>query len=158
MKPTTAPLTWTAESEAEAWRRIASETRSAAPVEPVEESGAPEPETAPAELWTRSEQAAQFLTGLEGFAAREALRIPNDGAAQELKTHREAVNHPSHYHAASGLEVIDVIEAWALNFNRGNALKYLARAGHKDPSTERQDLEKALWYIERELERLGSER
>ena len=158
MKPTTAPLTWTAESEAEAWRRIASETRSAAPVEPAEESGAPEPEAAPAELWTRSEQAAQFLTGLEGFAARESLIIPSEEAARELAAHREAVNHPSHYHAASGLEVIDVIEAWELNFNRGNALKYLARAGHKDPTTERQDLEKALWYIERELERLGPQR
>lgn len=66
----------------------------------------------------------------------------------------DAIN-PSHYKDgySNGAEVIDITEN--LNFNRGNAVKYIARAGKKDPTTEIQDLRKAKWYIERELERLG---
>ena len=64
------------------------------------------------------------------------------------------VNHPSHYHADSGIEVIDAIEAWGLNFSLGNAVKYIARAGHKENAVE--DLEKAAWYIDREIDRLNS--
>jgi len=65
----------------------------------------------------------------------------------------ERINHPDHYHRDT-VEVIDIIEAWELNFSRGNVLKYLARAGHKDPSRELEDLEKAQWYLAREIERL----
>ena len=65
----------------------------------------------------------------------------------------DAVNHPSHYTAYKGLEVIDLTEQ--MNFNRGNAVKYICRAGLKDPATEIQDLEKAVWYLNRELSRLG---
>lgn len=66
----------------------------------------------------------------------------------------DAIN-PSHYKDgySNGAEVIDITEN--LNFNRGNAVKYIARAGKKDPTTEIQELRKAKWYIERELERLG---
>lgn len=64
----------------------------------------------------------------------------------------DPVNHPSHYTAYKGLEVIDLTEQ--MNFNRGNAVKYVARAGLKDPRTELEDLEKAKWYIEREIMRL----
>ena len=67
---------------------------------------------------------------------------------------KENVNHPSHYRSASGIEVIDAIEAWNLNFSRGNAIKYIARAGVKDSSKEIEDLEKARWYIDREIQRL----
>ena len=66
----------------------------------------------------------------------------------------ENVNHPNHYFADSGIEVIDAIEAWNLNFSRGNAVKYIARAGIKNPEKEIEDLEKAVWYINREIERL----
>ena len=66
----------------------------------------------------------------------------------------EAVNHPAHYHHDT-IEAINVIEAWALNFNRGNVLKYISRAGLKDPDRELEDLKKALWYLKRELERLS---
>jgi hypothetical protein len=62
------------------------------------------------------------------------------------------VNHPSHYHAKSGIEVIDAIEAWDLGFSLGNAVKYIARAGHKNDRLE--DLRKAAWYIQREIGRL----
>jgi len=62
------------------------------------------------------------------------------------------VNHPSHYTAYKGLEVIDLTEQ--MNFNRGNAVKYICRAGFKDKSKEIEDLAKARWYIEREIARL----
>ena len=61
------------------------------------------------------------------------------------------INHPSYYHHETKHEVIDVIEAWDLGFCLGNAVKYIARAGHKDPDTRYHDLKKAIWYIEREL-------
>ena len=62
----------------------------------------------------------------------------------------EAVNHPAHYNVGK-IEVIDAIEDWGLNFSLGNAVKYIARADHKGKPVE--DLEKARWYIEREIER-----
>jgi hypothetical protein len=65
----------------------------------------------------------------------------------------DPVNHPAHYTAYQGLEVIDLTEQ--LNFNRGNAVKYICRAGLKDKATEIQDLEKAAWYIDREIKRIG---
>ena len=66
------------------------------------------------------------------------------------------VSHPSHYLSESGIEVIDAIEAWGFGegFNRGNAIKYIARASRKDPTKEIEDLQKAAWYINREIERL----
>ena len=68
----------------------------------------------------------------------------------------DTVNHPTHYNVGR-IEVIDAIEAWGLGegFNRGNAIKYIARAGHKD--SEIEDLKKAAWYIQREIERLEKE-
>ena len=59
------------------------------------------------------------------------------------------VDKPSHYQTESGMEAIDVIEAFELGFNIGNSVKYLLRAGKKDCRTT--DLSKALWYIQREL-------
>lgn len=58
------------------------------------------------------------------------------------------VDHPSHYNTGN-IEVIEVIEDWDLNFNLGNAVKYIGRAKHK--GKWREDLEKAIWYIRREL-------
>ena len=66
------------------------------------------------------------------------------------------VNHPSHY-TDGKIEVIDFIEDKKLNFHRGNAVKYIARAGKKDKFKEVEDLEKAAWYIHREIERLKNE-
>lgn len=61
-----------------------------------------------------------------------------------------AVNHPSHYNTGQ-IEVIDAIEDWNLGFSLGNAVKYIARADHKQYPI--QDLEKAAWYLNREIER-----
>jgi len=63
------------------------------------------------------------------------------------------VDHPTHYRKGSGFEAIDVIEAWELGFNLGNAVKYISRAGIKSSDSDIQDLEKALWYINREISR-----
>lgn len=68
----------------------------------------------------------------------------------------DPVNHPSHY-TFGKIEVIEALEDWGLNFHRANAVKYIARAGKKDPSKEIQDLEKAIWYLERDVKRLKTE-
>jgi hypothetical protein len=60
----------------------------------------------------------------------------------------DAVNHPAHY-KVGGIETIDFIEAKKLGYNLGNVVKYLTRADHK--GNRKQDLEKAKWYLEREL-------
>ena len=62
----------------------------------------------------------------------------------------DAVNKPSHYAEGRQYEPIKVIEDWGLNYHLGNALKYISRAGRKDDI--RQDLRKAVWYIERHIE------
>ena len=59
----------------------------------------------------------------------------------------EAVNHPPHYGGDTPYEAIKVIEAWELGFSLGNCVKYIARAGIKDPAREIEDLEKAAWYL-----------
>jgi hypothetical protein len=62
----------------------------------------------------------------------------------------EAINHPAHYGGADNpYEAIKVIEAWGLGFHLGNTVKYIARAGKKDPTL--QDLKKARWYLDRQI-------
>ncbi len=62
----------------------------------------------------------------------------------------DAVSHPPHYGGADNpYEAIKVIEAWGLGFNLGNTVKYIARAEHKGATV--QDLEKARWYLDREI-------
>lgn len=61
---------------------------------------------------------------------------------------KEAVVHPSHYNSGK-IEVIDAIEDWKLGFNDGNAVKYIGR--HRMKGTPQADLEKAIWYLTREL-------
>lgn len=64
------------------------------------------------------------------------------------------VDHPSHYGGIQNIyETIKVIEAWGLNFNLGNAIKYISRAGKKGDIKE--DLQKAAWYLNREIEKLN---
>ena len=65
----------------------------------------------------------------------------------------EYVNHPEHYGGESNpYEVIKVIEALEMDFHLGNTFKYIARAGKKGTDKELQDLEKALWYLQRKIE------
>jgi hypothetical protein len=61
---------------------------------------------------------------------------------------KEVVNHPAHYNVGK-IEVIDAIEDWQLGFHLGNAVKYIARAQHKE--NEEEDIKKAIWYLNRYL-------
>lgn len=75
----------------------------------------------------------------------------NDMATSKPTPDTDPINHPPHYTAhPSGVECITITEAF--NFNVGNAIKYLWRAGLKSDQTK--DLEKALWYVQRELDRI----
>lgn len=67
----------------------------------------------------------------------------------------DKVNHPAYYGGKDNpYEAIKVIDAWHLDFCLGNAVKYISRAGKKDPQTEIQDLEKAMWYIQHRINQL----
>lgn len=68
---------------------------------------------------------------------------------------KEKVNHPSHYNSGR-YEVIDFIEDYGLDFHTGNIYKYLLRAGKKD--SFEVDMLKAMWYLERVLERPSGQR
>ena len=60
----------------------------------------------------------------------------------------EMVNHPNHYRGKEDLyEAINVIEAWDLDFHCGSVIKYIAR--HKKKGSPKEDIEKAIWYLER---------
>ena len=67
----------------------------------------------------------------------------------------EHVNHPQHYGGVENTyEVIKVIEALEMDFHLGNTFKYIARAGKKGSDKEIQDLEKAMWYLQRKIDLL----
>jgi hypothetical protein len=81
------------------------------------------------------------------------LDIPFIASGHNIATDRrvtDVVNHPKHYNEhPSGIECIEIVEHY--NFNCGNAIKYIWRAGLKDDAIV--DLKKAIWYLEREVER-----
>ena len=89
--------------------------------------------------------------------AKEALNRSTNFKVPEPFAPPSAVNHPPHYNThPSGVECIRIVEHF--NFNLGNAIKYIWRAGEKDTGERatalKEDLEKARWYIDRELKRL----
>jgi hypothetical protein len=75
-----------------------------------------------------------------------------------MSENKEMVNHPSHYQFGDDktYEVVNVCEAWGLDKDAYifNVVKYVARAGKKDTDKELQDMKKALWYLNRKIERL----
>lgn len=84
----------------------------------------------------------------EGFLCCQCSQLtekPND-----------PVNHPTHYNShPSGIECIEVVRHFS--FNLGNAIKYMWRSGLKDEKKEVEDLEKAIFYIKDEIERIKNE-
>jgi hypothetical protein len=76
--------------------------------------------------------------------------------AEQSTTKGNAVQHPDHYAGGRKFEPKDVIRDWELNFNLGNAVKYISRAGRKDDIV--QDLKKAQEYIQFELDAIEAER
>jgi hypothetical protein len=65
----------------------------------------------------------------------------------------DLVNNPLHYKGANGLEAIDIIESFDLNFNLANSVKYILRCEIK--GNKKQDIEKAIWYLNRELKKFN---
>ena len=74
--------------------------------------------------------------------------IRDDGRVHLVRALTDNVNHPPHY-KTGGIETIDFIEAKSLNYNLGNVVKYITRADHKGHKLE--DLQKAQWYLNREV-------
>jgi hypothetical protein len=97
---------------------------------------------------------SDFIASLQTFPSYSSdfiSAVPNYIQHPEQKEHTEQpdmVNHPKHYNV-DGYEVIDIIDAFKLNFNMGNALKYLLRADRK--GNKEQDINKAIWYLQREI-------
>lgn len=65
----------------------------------------------------------------------------------------DPVSRPAHYcaHVNEAYEPIKVIRAWGLGFSLGNSVKYMVRAGKKDPAKHVEDLRKARWYLDEEI-------
>jgi hypothetical protein len=84
---------------------------------------------------------------IAAFTSNKPLLNP-EIAIEEPKA--DPVNHPAHY-KVGGIETIDFIEAKALGYHLGNAVKYITRADHK--GNRLQDLQKAKWYIDRAIEK-----
>jgi hypothetical protein len=86
--------------------------------------------------------------------SREAMAHADLANSVESKK-PEQVNHPSHYGGKDNpYEAIKVIAAWSLGFLLGNCVKYISRAGKKDPTKLVEDLEKARWYLDTAITRL----
>ena len=95
---------------------------------------------------------ALILISEGDIAEEDAPEYPKENAPAE-----DPVNRPSHY-TDGKIEVIDYIEDKKLGFCLGNAIKYISRAGKKNPDKEIEDLLKAKWYIERRIKELEEAR
>lgn len=81
----------------------------------------------------------------------------NVAEVKRLLGKKDFVNNPSHYGGADNIyETIKVIRAWGIdkNFCLANTVKYISRAGKKDPKTYLEDLKKAAWYLQDEINEL----
>jgi hypothetical protein len=93
----------------------------------------------------RPRKVVEAVTALKPIAPYTPMQI------EMFEPTPDPVNHPAHY-KVGGIETIDFIEAKKLGYNLGNVVKYLTRADHK--GNRKQDLEKALWYLNREINSL----
>jgi hypothetical protein len=107
-------------------------------------------------LWTAKKPVAKKSAPKKGRPAPKKYQVKLKNVApyvpMQIDMHEpksDPVNHPAHY-KVGGIETIDFIEAKRLNYNMGNAVKYITRADHK--GSRKQDLEKAIWYLKREIE------
>jgi DNA-binding Lrp family transcriptional regulator len=94
------------------------------------------------------EQIGRLRLNLEKPKQRMQGRQIENPQIEMIEPQIDPVNHPPHY-KAGGIETIDFIEAKKLNYNLGNVVKYITRSDLK--GNRQQDLEKALWYLNREL-------
>jgi len=89
-----------------------------------------------------------FTTFFEAWRSAYQMMQPTPNHTEQKP---DMVNHPPHY-TVNGIEVIDVIENYKLNYKLGNVVKYVLRADLK--GNRLQDLKKALWYLQREIEQI----
>ena len=98
----------------------------------------------------RTEMLKEVMPGLNSLFGTDYAGTPPEVKEEVVKT--DMVNHPPHY-TVGGIETIDFIEAKDLNYRLGNVIKYIVRSGKKD-SDPLQDLQKARWYLNREIARV----
>lgn len=93
---------------------------------------------------------APYFDGDDAFCS-DCARVEFSSVTHRMKT--DLINNPPHYDIPGlGIQVYDVIRALDLDYDRGNTIKYVARAGRKSDLTEIQDLRKARWYLDRAIE------
>ena len=91
---------------------------------------------------------SDFMMNIE--AQKESKTVDNILMSHEVRDNKpDMVNHPPHY-TVNGIEVIDVIENYKLNYRLGNVVKYVLRSDLK--GNRLQDLKKAIWYLQREIQ------
>lgn len=113
------------------------------------------PNGAEAELMGNDPTGWWLLNGDDEYEIKERVDRSKPTAPWQKRTlSSDNVSHPSHYANgwSNGAEVIDLTEH--LSFCAGNVVKYVCRAGRKDPEKYVEDLEKARWYLDREIERV----
>ena len=110
------------------------------------------------------DEAIGYIEGTWDVENKPSNETPTNVEAEYLKAFgyetepkNDPVNRPAHY-TDGKIEVIEFIEDKNLGFCLGNAVKYIARAGKKDPTKEIEDLNKAKWYIERRIKELKEAR
>lgn len=104
----------------------------------------------PKEIAERLECSVAYVYNIRPEDDKTVTITPSDPLPR-----KDTVNHPEHY-TIGGIETIDYIEAKQLNYNLGNAVKYISRSSYKGKKVE--DLKKAVWYLNRELKVLTKEK
>ena len=90
------------------------------------------------------------MTNFFGIEEEEGSELCSGDGKEE-----DPVNHPAHY-TDGGIETLDFILAKRLDFLLGQVVKYVSRAGKKDPAKELEDLQKAQFYLNRKIEQIGA--
>jgi len=103
-------------------------------------------------IWKEKQKEKQKKTQVERSHDPKVVKAEKEyiKKVEALYKKPDLVNHPPHYRSG-GIETIDFIESKDLNYRLGNVVKYVSRAGKKD-SDPVQDLEKAAWYLKREID------
>ena len=90
--------------------------------------------------------------GYQPVSSATGVPIPPDTGSNVKK--EDIIGHPNHYCEGRKFEPKDVIRDWNLNFNLGNAIKYISRNGRKEGESSLKDLKKARQYLGFEIDYL----
>lgn len=109
-----------------------------------------------------SERPIQYYGHPTGCSCDDCIVLRDESIesdSDQIDPINDPINRPSHYITPSGLEAVDVLEAFELNFHRGTVVTYILRAGRKGgPEQELLDLQKAYRWLGREINRLQGRR